>query len=123
MFKNTIDNKRYYTLNCFYKNKFNTKVCKISLNAGFSCPNLDGKVGYGGCIYCSKSGSGEFGGNVLDSLDNKDLVVIKLFDYVDLLNEDGEEDEYDEHIWTSPKNLVKMINGALEEIIKVDKDN
>lgn len=64
MFKNTIDNKRYYTLNCFYKRLFNTKVCKISLNAGFSCPNKDGKVGTGGCIFCSKLGSGDFAGNV-----------------------------------------------------------
>lgn len=64
MFKNTIDNKRYYTLNCYYKNKFNSKVCKISLNANFSCPNKDGTVGYGGCIFCSKLGSGDFAGDV-----------------------------------------------------------
>ena len=63
MFKNTIDNKRYYTLNCFYKNKFNTKVCKISLNANFSCPNKDGSVGTGGCIFCSGLGSGDFAGD------------------------------------------------------------
>lgn len=64
MFKNTIDNKRYYTLNCFYKKKFNSKVCKISLNANFSCPNKDGKVGFGGCVFCSKLGSGDFAGDV-----------------------------------------------------------
>ena len=68
MFKYTLDNKRYQTLNYFYKNKFGIKIFKLSLNAGFTCPNLDGKVGYGGCIYCSKTGSGEFGGNRLDSL-------------------------------------------------------
>ena len=68
MFKYTLDNKRYHTLNYFYKNKFGIKVFKISLNGGFSCPNLDGKVGYGGCIYCSKTGSGEFGGNINKSL-------------------------------------------------------
>ncbi len=68
MFKYTLDNKRYHTLNYFYKNKFGMKVFKVSLNAGFSCPNLDGKVGYGGCIYCSKSGSGEFGGDINKSL-------------------------------------------------------
>ncbi len=56
-------NKRYYTLDYFYKQKFGRKVSKISLNAGFTCPNKDGSKGYGGCIYCSKSGSGEFGGN------------------------------------------------------------
>ena len=68
MFKYTLDNKRYHTLNYFYKNKFGIKVFKFSLNGGFSCPNLDGTLGYGGCIYCSKSGSGEFGGDIHKSL-------------------------------------------------------
>ena len=62
------DNKRYHTLNYFYKNHFHSKVFKVSLNAGFTCPNIDGTVGYGGCIYCSKSGSGEFAGNKNDHL-------------------------------------------------------
>lgn len=62
-FKYSNTNKRYHTLDYYYKNKFNTKVFKVSLNAGFSCPNIDGTVGYGGCIYCSKTGSGEFAGN------------------------------------------------------------
>ncbi|MBR2997752.1 MAG: TIGR01212 family radical SAM protein [Bacilli bacterium] len=64
-------NKRYHTLDYYYKNKFNSKVSKISLNAGFTCPNIDGKVGIGGCIYCSKSGSGEFAGNIEDSLEKQ----------------------------------------------------
>ena len=68
MFKYTLDNKRYHTLNYYYKNKFGIKVFKVSLNGGFSCPNLDGNVGFGGCIYCSKSGSGEFGGDKNKSL-------------------------------------------------------
>jgi len=68
MFKYTLDNKRYHTLNYYFKNKFNEKVFKVSLNAGFTCPNIDGSKGYGGCIYCSKSGSGDFGGNVNDDL-------------------------------------------------------
>lgn len=61
-------NKRYHTLDYFYKQKFKSKVCKISLNAGFTCPNLDGKVGTGGCIYCSKTGSGEYAGDKKDNL-------------------------------------------------------
>ena len=73
MFKYTLDNKRYHTLNYFYKNKFSIKVFKVSLNGGFSCPNLDGRIGYGGCIYCSKSGSGEFGGDKEDSLEEQFL--------------------------------------------------
>ena len=71
MFKYTLDNKRYHTLNYYFKNKFNEKVFKVSLNAGFTCPNIDGTKGYDGCIYCSKSGSGEFGGNVNDDLINQ----------------------------------------------------
>ena len=67
-FKYSDDNKRYHTLNYFYKHKFHSKVFKVSLNAGFSCPNIDGTVGYGGCIYCSKSGSGEFAGDKHDDI-------------------------------------------------------
>lgn len=70
MFKYSDSNKRYYTLDYFYKHKFNSKVFKVSLNGGFTCPNKDGKVGIGGCIYCSKSGSGEYAGDV-----KKDLVT------------------------------------------------
>ena len=67
-FKNTNSNKRYYTLDYFYKTKFKSKVFKVSLNAGFSCPNIDGTVGFGGCIYCSAKGSGDYAGNVNDDL-------------------------------------------------------
>ena len=62
-FINTNNNKRYYTLDYFYKQKFNKKVTKISLNGNFSCPNIDGTISTGGCIYCSKSGSGDFAGD------------------------------------------------------------
>lgn len=64
-------NKRYHTLDYYYKQKYNSKVFKVSLNAGFSCPNIDGTVGFGGCIYCSKSGSGEFAGNKEDELEKQ----------------------------------------------------
>ena len=67
-FKYSNDNKRYHTLTYYYKKKFNEKVCKVSLNANFTCPNIDGKVGFGGCIYCSKLGSGEYAGNKDESL-------------------------------------------------------
>jgi len=70
MFKYSDANKRYHTLDYFYKHKFNSKVFKISLNAGFTCPNIDGKVGTKGCIYCSNLGSGEYAG-----CPSKDLVA------------------------------------------------
>lgn len=50
----------YTTANEYYKEKFGCKVYKLSLDGGFSCPNRDGKIGFGGCIFCSQSGSGEF---------------------------------------------------------------
>ena len=67
MFKYTLDNKRYYTLNYYNKIKYNSKVFKISLNAGFGCPNKkNGK----GCIYCY-NGSGENEGMSLVDQFNK----------------------------------------------------
>ena len=67
-FEYSLDNKRYHTLTYYYKKKFNAKVCKVSLNANFTCPNIDGTLSKNGCIYCSKTGSGEYGGNIEDDL-------------------------------------------------------
>lgn len=57
------DNKRYHTWNYHLRHTFGTKVMKISLNAGFTCPNIDGFKGVGGCTYCSSEGSGDFAGD------------------------------------------------------------
>ena len=50
----------YRTLNRHYWEKFGCKVYKLSIDGGFSCPNRDGTVGTGGCIFCNETGSGEF---------------------------------------------------------------
>lgn len=50
----------YYSFNKYLRDKFGCKVYKISINAGFTCPNRDGQVGTGGCIFCSGTGSGDF---------------------------------------------------------------
>lgn len=55
MFINSNTNKRYYTVDYFFKQKFGKKIAKISLDAGFTCPNIDGKCGVGGCTYCDSS--------------------------------------------------------------------
>ena len=68
MFLYSDSNKRYHTLDYFYKHKFGYKVFKISLNGGFSCPNVDGTLSTRGCIYCSPLGSGEFAGRRCDDL-------------------------------------------------------
>lgn len=57
------NNRRFYSLNDFFKDEFKDKIFKVSLDGGFTCPNRDGKVAHGGCIFCSDAGSGEFAGN------------------------------------------------------------
>ena len=68
-------NKRYNSIDRYYKAKYGKKVAKISLNGNFSCPNKDGKKGFGGCIYCSESGSGDFAGD-------KALDILSQFDQI-----------------------------------------
>ena len=72
MFLYTLDNKRYHTLNYFFRTKFKSKVFKVALNAGFSCPNYQS----GGCIYCLHGS-----GNHYENMDLKkqfELVKIPL---------------------------------------------
>ncbi len=58
-FENSDTNKRYFTYDCYLKRRFGKKCVKIALDGGFTCPNIDGKISYGGCIYCSEKGSGD----------------------------------------------------------------
>lgn len=50
--------KRFYDLNSYYRDLFGCRVQKISIDAGFTCPNRDGAISTGGCIYCNEKGSG-----------------------------------------------------------------
>jgi len=79
-FRYSNTNKRYYTLDYFYKEKFGCKVSKVSLNAGFTCPNKDGTKGYGGCIFCSKSGSGDFAGDPRCDVVSQFMTIKKMMD-------------------------------------------
>lgn len=65
------DIKRYHTWNYHLRHKFGCKVFKVSLNAGFTCPNIDGSKGEGGCTYCSPSGSGDFAGNPSENIERQ----------------------------------------------------
>lgn len=53
-------------LSDYCKEKFGTKVYRLALSSGATCPNRDGKVGVGGCSFCSEKGSGEFAIDVMD---------------------------------------------------------
>ncbi len=59
-FPHSDTNKRYYTYDYYLRRKYGEKCAKIPLDAGLSCPNIDGSKGCGGCIYCSSAGSGDF---------------------------------------------------------------
>ncbi len=68
----------YYSLNEYLKTTFGTKVYKLSLNGGMTCPNRDGTKGSGGCIFCSDEGSGEFSQKFTDiytQIENAKLLV------------------------------------------------
>ena len=63
----------YLTLNEHYRRLFGCKVYKLSIDAGFTCPNRDGKISHGGCIFCGGDGSGAFaasGCNIAQQLEN-----------------------------------------------------
>lgn len=65
---------RINTINTFLKKHFGSKVVKLSLDGGFTCPNRDGTKGVGGCLFCSSSGSGDMAagsGDIMLDLDNQ----------------------------------------------------
>lgn len=115
-FKYTNSNKRYHTLDYFYKNKFQSKVFKVSLNAGFSCPNIDGTVGTGGCIYCSSSGSGEFAGN------KKDDLVTQFHEIKDMISKKWPNSKYIGYFQahTNTYASVDTLKECYETILKLD---
>ncbi|MDA8223267.1 TIGR01212 family radical SAM protein [Desulfosporosinus sp.] len=67
--------KRYLTFNEHLRNRFREKVFKVSLDAGFTCPNRDGTLGWSGCVYCSERGSGDFAGDQKLSLHDQFVEV------------------------------------------------
>ena len=67
------ENQRYYSANRFFSDLFGKKTYKLSFDAGFGCPNRDGKISYGGCIFCGGGGGGVFAVKLTaDNLQNID---------------------------------------------------
>ncbi|MDD4035729.1 MAG: TIGR01212 family radical SAM protein [Bacilli bacterium] len=110
------DNKRYYTLNYYLRHKFNSKVFKVSLNAGFTCPNRDGTKGYGGCIYCSNSGSGEYAGNPKDDL------ITQFYKVKDKLINKWPNSKYIGYFQANSNTYASLniLRGKYETILKLD---
>lgn len=113
--------KHYNTLSNYYKYKYNTKVAKISLNANMGCPNRDGNKGYGGCSFCSESGSGDFAGDAKNSLklqyeEIKEKIIkkwpySKFIPYLQAFSNTYAKVSYLENLYTSILDLDKDIVG------------
>lgn len=69
--------KRYHTFNEHLRERFGGKIFKVSLDAGFTCPNRDGTLGKDGCVYCSERGSGDFAGEQGLSIHDQFIEVTK----------------------------------------------
>ncbi|MDE5764482.1 MAG: TIGR01212 family radical SAM protein [Ruminococcus sp.] len=78
MFEYTLDNKRYHTLNYYFKSKFGRKLYKAVIDCGFTCPNIDGSKGFGGCIFCD-GGSGYFTKKNLSVTEQLELESERIF--------------------------------------------
>ena len=101
----------YITLNEYYRKKFGCKVYKLSIDAGFTCPNRDGTLGSGGCIFCSARGGGEFAegprGSVREQLERaKSRVAAK--------NRDGKYMAYFQS-FTNPYAPVETLRALYTE--------
>ena len=114
-----MDNKNYNTLTDFYKTKYNRKVAKIALNGPFTCPNKDGKKGYGGCTYCSKSGSGDTAGDINLSLTEQFYQIKSIMDkkWKDLL--------YIPYLQSNSNTYgsIEKLKKVYDEILNINEPN
>ena len=67
--------KPYYSLDAYLKNTYGEKLYKIAVDAGFTCPNRDGTLGIGGCIFCSAGGSGDYAVKIAEHTDIRDQLT------------------------------------------------
>lgn len=113
---NLYKDKRYYNLNTFLRNKFGSKVFKISLDAGFSCPNRDGTISHGGCVFCSERGSGDFAGQ-------REYSINRQFDDIkEMMHKKWANGKYIAYFqaYTNTYAPVHVLREKFEEAIKED---
>ncbi|MBQ5590116.1 MAG: TIGR01212 family radical SAM protein [Clostridia bacterium] len=118
-FRYSDDNKRYHTLSFYNKNKYGFKVQKAAVNASLTCPNIDGRLGVGGCIYC-ESGSAYFTNK---SLSIKQQIINEI-NRISKNNKFGKFIVYyqsNTNTYTDLKTLENMLSTACEfkEVIGV----
>jgi len=111
----TWEGKRYYSLNNYLREKFQTKVFKISLDAGFSCPNRDGSLSSGGCIFCSARGSGDFAGK-------SEELVEQFFEVKKMMNKKWKEGKYIAYFqaYTNTYAPVEVLREKYYSVLNLD---
>jgi len=104
-------------LNDFLKEKFNEKIYKVSLDGGFTCPNRDGKVSRGGCIFCSENGSGDFTATKLKS------IHAQIEEQIDLVSKKYKGDKYIAYFqnFTNTYAEVSYLRKIYEEALSHEK--
>lgn len=115
--------KPYYSLDCYCKETFGEKLYKIALDGGFTCPNRDGTAGYGGCIFCSHGGSGEFAVSVEASGDRKAAIDIdrEIQKGISLFHEKKTGDKFIAYFqaytgtYDKPERLYSLYHAALSQ--------
>ena len=109
MFKYTLDNKRYHTLNYYLRNKFGKKVFKVPLDAGFGCPNNSK------CIYCSNQSKS----NIINS---KDSIVEQFYNNVKVLEKKWPDSLYIAYFQTGTNTNCSRdsLEPLIKELLKID---
>ncbi len=108
--------KRFHNLNYFLRNKFGEKVFKISLDGGFSCPNRDGTISKGGCLFCSERGSGDFAGD-------RDFSISRQFnDIKTMMSKKWKSGKYIAYFqaYTNTYAPIDVLKQRYEEALKQD---
>lgn len=108
--------KRFHNLNYFLRNKFGEKVFKISLDGGFSCPNRDGTISKGGCLFCSERGSGDFAGD-------RDFSISRQFnDIKTMMSKKWKSGKYIAYFqaYTNTYAPIDVLKQKYEEALKQD---
>ena len=109
--------RKIYMLNDFLKEKFNEKIYKVSLDGGFTCPNRDGKVSRGGCIFCSENGSGDFTATKLKS------IHAQIEEQIDLVSKKYKGDKYIAYFqnFTNTYAEISYLRKIYEEALSHEK--
>ncbi|MGM9986820.1 MAG: TIGR01212 family radical SAM protein [Bacillaceae bacterium] len=113
-FPYTLDNKRYHTWNYHLRQEFGHKVFKVSIDAGFDCPNRDGTVAFGGCTFCSAAGSGDFAGDRVED------VVVQFHKIKDKMHTKWKDGKYLGYFqaYTNTHAPVDVLKSKFEPILE-----